>query len=351
MATTAKIKPKNKLYIALLNGFVFIVTIAAIWFIVKNYLHINDKTYVDDAQVKAYINPINSRVPGYIKEIRFEEHQLIKKGDTLVVLDNAEFDNAVAQAQAGLTQAIANKASAQSSVARASVSENTVEANILGAQAQLDNAKADLVRYKNLLANGAITLQQYQQVETKVKTLQSQYNVIGAQKNTAKLSTSETQSKIAVSEAQISAAAATLSRAKLNLRYIAITAPEDGIMGRRTITSGQFIQPGQQIASLVQRNSKWVEANLLETQMPLVQVGKVVHFTIDAMGKTKFEGKITSISAATGSAYSAMPTDNSAGNFVKVQQRVPVKIEFTENNDQKLIDQVRVGMNAVMTLK
>ena len=149
MATTAKkIRPKNKLYIALLNGFVFIVTIAAIWFIVKNYLHINDKTYVDDAQVKAYINPINSRVPGYIKEIRFEEHQLIKRGDTLLVLDNAEFINAVAQAQAGLTQAIANKASAQSSVNRASVSENTVEANILGAQAQLDNAKADLVRYQ-----------------------------------------------------------------------------------------------------------------------------------------------------------------------------------------------------------
>ena len=199
--------------------------------------------------------------------------------------------------------------------------------------------------------NDAVTLQQYQQVETQVKTLQSQYNAMQEQKNTARLTTDETQSKIAISEAQIEAAEATLRRAELNLKYAVITAPEDGIMGRRPITTGQFIQPGQQIAALVQEDSKWVEANLLETQLRLVNVGDIVQFKIDAMGKEKFEGKITSISAATGAEYSAIPTDNSAGNFVKVQQRIPVKIEFTKNNDRNVIDKVRVGMNVVMTLK
>lgn len=171
------------------------------------------------------------------------------------------------------------------------------------------------------------------------------------QKNTAQLSTNETASQLAVSDAQIKAAEAGLERAKLNLKYATITAPEDGIMGRRSITVGQYIQPGQQIAALVQENSKWVEANLLETQLPLVQIGDIIHFTVDAMGKTKFEGKITSISAATGSEYSAIPTDNSAGNFVKVQQRIPVKIEFTDRNDPQQLDKIRVGMNVVMTLK
>ena len=351
MAADTKIKKTNKLYLTLLNGFVFIITLLVIWYIIKNYLHINDDTYVSDAQVKAYISPVNSRVPGYIDAIYFTEHQQVKKGDTLVKFDKTEFLNSVAQAEAVLSQAKAGKIAASSSVARVGSGESTVEANIYGIQAQLDNAKADLARYKNLLKNDAVTLQQYQQIETKVKTLQSQYNAMKKQKNTAQLSTSETQSQLAIADAQIEAAQAGLKRAQLNLQYSVITAPEDGVMGRRTITAGQFIQPGQQIAALVQENTKWVEANLLETQMRLVNIGDVVHFTIDAMGKAKFEGKITSISAATGSQYSAIPTDNSSGNFVKVQQRIPVKIEFTQNNDATLLQKVRVGMNVVMTLK
>ncbi|CAM4059194.1 HlyD family secretion protein [Flavobacterium antarcticum] len=344
-------KKNNKLYLTLLNAFVFIITLVVIWFVLKNYLHINDDTYVSDAQVKAYISPVNSRVPGYINDIYFEEHQAVKKGDTLLILDKTEFENAILQAEAGLIQAKAGKASVASSVVRVGSGESTVQANMLGVKAQLNNAQADLRRYKNLLENDAVTLQQYQQIETQVKTLQSQYNALSKQKNTAALATSETESQLAVSDAQIKSAEATLERAKLNLRYTVITAPEDGIMGRRSITAGQYIQPGQQIAALVQQDTKWVEANLLETQLALVKIGDVIEFTVDAIGKEKFEGKITSISAATGSEYSAVPTDNSAGNFVKVQQRIPVKIEFTKNNDAKLMNNVRVGMNVVMTLK
>lgn len=250
-----------------------------------------------------------------------------------------------------MSQALANKNSVISSVSRVRTGESTVAANILGVKAQLDNAKADLARYQNLLDNDAVTLQQYQQIETQVKTLKSQYKAMQEQGNTARLSTDETESKIAVSDAQIEAAKATLKRAKLNLNYTAILAPESGVMGRRGVTTGEFVQPGQQIAALVQRDKIWVEANLLETQLPLVQVGDKINFTIDAIDDEEFEGRISSISAATGSEYSAIPTDNSAGNFVKVQQRVPVRIEFTENNDQKMVSKVRVGMNVVMTLK
>ena len=332
-AATPKMKKNNKLYLILLNSFVFVITLFAIWYVIKNYLHINDDTYVSDAQVKAYINPVNSRVPGYVTDIFFTEHQSVKKGDTLLILDETEFENAIMQAEAGLSQAQAGKIAVSSSVARVGSGESTVEANMFGVQAQLSNAKADLARYKNLLDNDAVTLQQYQQIETQVKTLQSQYNALNKQKNTASLSTNETKSQLAVSDAQIKSAEATLARAKLNLKYTVI-----------------LVQQGQQIAALVQDNSKWVEANLLETQLSLVKVGDVIKFTVDAIGKQKFEGKVTSISAATGAAYSAIPTDNSAGNFVKVQQRIPVKIEFTQNNDPKLVELVRVGMNVVMTL-
>ncbi len=340
-APATPIKKKNKLFLFFLNAFVFIVTLIAIWYVLKNYLHINDDTYVSDAQIKAYINPINSRVPGYVKKIYFEEHQKVKKGDTLLVLDKTEFNNAIAQSEAAVSQAEAGKIAAESSVTRVGSSEGTIEANMLGVLAQLENSNADLVRYKNLLENGAVTLQQYQQIETQVKTLKAQYNALKKQKNTAKLSTNETASQLAISDAQIKSAKAGLSRAELNLQYTVVTAPEDGIMGRRTINIGQYIQPGQQIAALVQEQSKWVEANLLESQLSQVNIGQIIQFKVDAVAKAKFEGKITSISAATGSEYSAIPTDNSAGNFVKVQKRIPVKIEFTKNNDPKAMEQVR----------
>lgn len=184
-APAPKAKKKNKLYVTLLNGFVFIITLLVIWFVLKNYLHINDETYVSDAQVKAYISPVNSRVSGYIEDIYFTEHQAVKKGDTLLTLDKTDYLNAIAQAEANLSQAKAGKNAVASSVARVGNGESTVAANMLGVKAQLNNAQADLARYKNLLENDAVTLQQYEQIETQVKTLQSQYNALSKQKNTA----------------------------------------------------------------------------------------------------------------------------------------------------------------------
>ncbi len=344
-------KTRKKIFVYLLNSIVFVVASFGIWIVLKNYLHINDDTYVNNAQVKAYINPINSRVPGYINEIRFQENQFVHRGDTLILLDTTDYYNAVVQAEAGLSQAMAAKVSTQSSVERVKTGVNTIDASMVGVEAQLENAKADLKRYDNLLKNEAVTLQQYQQIETKVKTLEAQYQSLKEQKITANLSTVETQTHIEVSNAQIKAAKAALERAILNLRYTAITAPEDGIMGRRTITTGQYIQPGQQIASLVQNNSKWVQANILESQLRLVNVDDILHFTIDAIEDADFEGRITSIAAATGSEFSSIPTDNSSGNFVKVQQRIPVKIEFTDNNDYQILEKVRIGMMAVITLE
>jgi membrane fusion protein (multidrug efflux system) len=134
--------------------------------------------------------------------------------------------------------------------------------------------------------------------------------------------------------------------AKLNLSYTVITAPYDGVMGRRTINEGQLLQQaGMQVATIVLNSNKWVTANFLESQMPKIDVGNKIRLTADALGGQEFEGVVTAISAATGARYSAVPTDNSTGNFVKVQQRIPVRIEFTKNNKKEDVQKLRAGMN------
>jgi membrane fusion protein (multidrug efflux system) len=162
---------------------------------------------------------------------------------------------------------------------------------------------------------------------------------------------SETQSRLGLNEAEIKRTKAALEMAHLNLSYTVITAPYDGVMGRRQINEGQLLQPGQQVATIVLSDNKWVTANFLESQMPNIKPGQKIHMTADAVGKQEYEGVVTAISAATGSRYSMVPVDNSSGNFVKVQQRIPVRIEFTGNNDPEKLSQLRAGMNMNLVLK
>jgi membrane fusion protein (multidrug efflux system) len=123
-------------------------------------------------------------------------------------------------------------------------------------------------------------------------------------------------------------------------------------MGRRLINEGQLLQPGQQLSTIILSNKKWVTANFLESQMPNMQIGKRIKMTADAIGnEVEFEGKVTAISAATGSRYSNVPVDNSSGNFVKVQQRIPVRIEFTQNNNKEMLEKLKAGMNMNLALK
>lgn len=171
------------------------------------------------------------------------------------------------------------------------------------------------------------------------------------QKQSANLSTTEVKSKLGINDAEIKRTKAALDMAKLNLSYTIITAPYDGVMGRRVISDGQLVQAGQQIATIVLNGQKWVTANFLESQMPKIAIGKKIMMSADALGGQQFEGEVTAISAATGSRYSSVPTDNSTGNFIKVQQRIPVRIEFTSGNDNQKLNQLRAGMNMIVKLK
>ncbi|OAD41557.1 HlyD family secretion protein [Polaribacter atrinae] len=347
---TEKKASKNKTLVLITNILVFIAALVALFFVVRHYFHIGDKNFTNDAQVEAYINPIDTRVSAYIKEIRFEENQKVKKGDTLVILDDSEIKSKVTQAEAAYLSALAGEKTAKSSVNTISNNTSIIEANIAGAKSNLEFAEKDLMRFKNLLKDEAVTQQQYDGINTKYEAAKAQYNALLGQRKSVNYSLREMDGRIEMSQAGIKQAEAALELAKLNLSYTVITAPYDGFVGRRKVNEGQLLNPSQQVATIVTDDKKWIVANYRETQMEDITVGKKLTIEVDALGGKEFIGVVTSISAATGSKLSTIPVDNSTGNFVKVQQRIPVRIDFSEENKAEDLKLLRVGMNVEVTV-
>ncbi|WP_340154497.1 HlyD family secretion protein [uncultured Winogradskyella sp.] len=347
---TEKKASKNKTLVLITNILVFIAALVALFLVVRHYFHIGDKNFTNDAQVEAYINPINTRVSAYIKEIRFEENQKVKKGDTLVILDDSEIKSKETQAEAAYLSALAGEKTAKSSVNTISNNTSIIEANIAGAKSNLWNAEQNLKRFENLLKDEAVTQQQYDGMKTKHDAAKAQYNALLGQRKSVNYSLREMDGRIEMSQAGIKQAEAALELAKLNLSYTVITAPYDGYIGRRKVNEGQLLNPSQQVASIVTDDKKWIVANYRETQMEDITVGKKLTIEVDALGGKEFIGVVTSISAATGSKLSTIPVDNSTGNFVKVQQRIPVRIDFSEENKAEDLKLLRVGMNVEVTV-
>ena len=357
-------KKKKSNITKLINLVVLVIVLGGLFWVVKSYFNFGNDKYTNAAQVESFINPINTRVSAYIKEIRFVEHQPVKKGDTLLILDNREILTQVGQAEAAYMAALASKNVTSQSVNTASNNVNTVGANvqaasagIKAAKARLWNAEQNFNRYQNLLKDEAVTRQQFDQIKTEYESQKAQLEVQIAQlqsvvntKRSSELTVNEVKSRLGMNDAEIKRAENALEMAKLNLSYTVITAPHDGIMGRRSVNVGQLLNPSQQVATIVDINNVWITANYRENQMENVKIGGLAKVTVDALGGKEFEGKITAISGATGARYSAVPVDNSTGNFVKVQQRIPVRIEFTDKNKIEDLKQLRAGMNVQVTI-
>lgn len=301
----------------------------------------------NDAQVEAYINPISARAAGYIARINFEENQLVRAGDTLVILDTREYANKVEEAEAALDDSHAQLTVLNASIAASEVATSVNKDQISAAQARLTQQEQDIHRYDHLLDEEAATRQEYEVVKARYDVAQSEFN---ASRNTLKTSFSridELKSRKALLEADLKRKTAQLDFARINLGYTVITAPYAGRLGRKTIQEGQQIQAGQPLVSIINEQEKWVTANFKETQMGAMFVGKAVTIELDAMPGKTFDGKIVSVSEATGAKFSLLPPDNATGNFVKIVQRVPVKIEFTGAG----LENVKAGMSAVVAVK
>ena len=284
----------------------------------------------NDAQVEQYISPVNLRASGYIKKICFQEHQSVKKGDTLLILDDREYRIRVMEAEAALKDAMAGANVINATLNTTETSATVYDASIAEIEVRLQKLAKDRQRYQNLVERNAATPIQLEQIETEYKATKKKLDAVLKQKKAALSGVNEVQTRKGNTEAAIERAQAALAMAKLNLSYCVVTAPCDGKLGRRALEEGQMVNAGQTVTNILPDTQKWVIANYKETQVENLHVGQTVRITVDAVSDKEFTGKITAISGATGSKYSLVPTDNSAGNFVKIQQRVPVRIDFTD---------------------
>lgn len=316
----------------------------------NHFFNFNTATYTEDAQVQQLVSPVNARVGGYIKEVRFSEFQKVKKGDTLVIIDNTDYLAQKELAEAGLMDAIAGKTVTNTSVNTVQNSVNISDANLEETKARLWNAEKNYNRFKKLLQEESVTQQQFDQIKSEYDALKARLTALESAKQGANLSVNEVGSRIHVNEAAIKRAKAQLAIAELNLKYTVVLAPCDGYMGRKNIIEGALVQHGQQLATVVDDSNKWITANFKEKQMGSITPGQKVKIKIDAIPNTVITGTVESTASATGSVFSMVPTDNATGNFVKVQQRIPVRIVLSQTIDKAIYDKLKAGMNAVIHL-
>lgn len=350
-------KKTNKTFIIIL----IVLVVVGGWFGISKYIHAQHHEETDDAQVEANISPVIPRISGYVTQVRVKDNQKVKKGDTLLVLDDRDLKIKLEQAEAALATAESNLGAARASSAAAHANIASSQAGVSTADAQIETAKINVVRttqdfnrYANLIKDHAITQQQYEQQLAAKETAEKQLQVLIQQKNQAASQTSAVASQSNASSSQIAIAGSTIKQrqvdvddAKLMLSYTAIIAPEDGLVSKVNVQEGQYVTTGQALFSIVLNQDIWVVANFKETQFDKMKIGQKVIVHADAFPNHPFEATVASFAAATGARFALLPPDNSSGNFVKVVQRLPVKIEFTQSADS-LAKQLIAGMNVTV---
>jgi membrane fusion protein, multidrug efflux system len=363
------------------------------------YLHFAAWQSTDDAEIDGYIYPVSSRVSGYVTRVTVDDNQYVKAGTVLVQLDPKDYEVAVANAKATLandqasaaammtnvpltsantssqlSSAEADVANAEAGVAAAREQANAAEASLRQAEANDLKAQDDVVRYQPLAAKDEIPQQQFTQAVDSQKATAAAVVALRASAAAAKHAVAQARARLvqaraalqyaqtrpqqisvqrsraAAAEAQTEKARAVLDQARLNLEYTTIVAPVSGIVGRRTVQPGKNVSPGEQLMTIVPLDSQniWVTANFKETQLTRMRPGQTVKISVDTYDRT-YTGRVLDIAGATGARYSLLPPENATGNYVKVVQRIPVKILFDEGQDPKHL--LRPGMSVEADVK
>ena len=311
----------------IVNTVVIVLLLVGIGWIASTFIHIGG-AWTENAQVKRDIVTLSARVPGFIEEVRFEGFQKVSKGDTLVLIEDSEYRLHVAQAAADLENARTGRKAMGTGI---SATENNLavsDAALEEVRIQYENAEREYKRFSELYAKEVVTRQQFEGVQTQYEALKAKMQTMQAQKRTTALVKTEQQQRLSQSEGGIAICEAALEIAEINLSYTVITAPCDGYVSDKFIQEGQLVNPGVPLVAIVSDSKPWVIANYRENQMQNIAVGDKVQISVDALGGRKFEGCVSAIAAGTGAAFSPMAPDNSTGNYVKVSQKIPVKIEF-----------------------
>jgi len=337
--TNKSILPRIIIGTVVLLGLIFLTK--EVWFAITH-----EET--DNAQVEMRLVPIISRVSGYVEKSYAEDYALVKKGQLLMVVDSAELSLQLQEMVADLVQSRADienaKASLINSEAMLSYSRGNLEVN----RFRLAKSADDLKRDKNLIAGNAITQKQFDDS-------QSVFDISSKQFETAKIDVRVAETRIAVlrslvnkAEAQAEIKKAHIDQQKLKLSYCYVYATTDGKLGKSNIDKGQFIQAGSPLFTIVNSGNQWIVANFKENQLKNLHLGQMVNLKIDGLPNIDVHGKIISLSDATGAKFSLLPPDNATGNFVKVTQRIPVRIEITDESKYK--DILRAGMSVIVSV-
>lgn len=340
---------QKKLLRTIYNICVLVILLVGVWLVVNHFVHFGQGEYTDNATVQQHITPVNARVGGFIKEIRFNEYQPVHRGDTLVIIEDSEFKLALAQAEANLQRELAGGDATTSGMATTRQNISVTDAGIEEARVRLEEAQREEKRYAQLLKEDAVTRQQYDHIHTAWLAAKARFEQ--AQRSRGTLASTETEQghRLSQNKAAIEVARAQVKLARLKLSYTAIIATADGVVGKKNIHVGQLVQPVQTMVDIVDNSELWVVANYRETQLPGIKVGAKVKVEADAVPGVTFEGTVERISDATGAAFSMIPQDNATGNFVKVEQRIPVRISL--GSDRKKLANLRAGMNVVCTVE
>ena len=339
-------KVKKSIY----NTVIIALLVAGLAYVCSHFIHLGNVEYTDNAQVKQHITPVNTRVQGFIKKIYFKEYQTVHKGDTLLVIEDSEFRLRLAQAEADLANALAGQQVTNAGIATTQNNISVNDASIEEVRVQRANAAKELERYRKLLEEDAVTRQQYDRIKTEYDALDAKYAQMRRMKQSTSLSKNEQTQRLGQNAANIRLAEAAVKLARLNLSYTVIVATCDGVTGHKDIHEGQLVQPGQIMVDIVDNGDLWVIANYRERQLPNIHEGAEVTFTADAVPGVEYKGVVESISDATGAAFSIIPQDNATGNFVKVEQRVPVRIRL-KGNDSAQVKRLRAGFNVECKVK
>lgn len=332
------------------NILILCFLVGGLVYVCSRFIHLGNVEYTDNAQVRQHITPVNTRVQGFIKKICFEEFLPVKKGDTLLIIEDAEFKLRVAQAEADLSNALAGRSVTTAGIETTQSNIGVSDASIEEVKVTMENARRELQRYEKLLKEDAVTRQQYDNIKTAYEAAKARYQQASRAKRSTSLVKNEQTHRLGQNEAAVKLAKANLDLARLNLSYTVITATCDGITGHKNIHEGQLVQPGQAMVDIVDGTDLWVVANYRETQLPNIHEGAEVTMTADAVPGVKYKGVVESISDATGAAFSLIPQDNATGNFVKVEQRIPVRIRLKGNSEADM-KKLRAGFNVECKVK
>lgn len=336
---------KSKKIIPIILG--VLILIGAI-FGIREYLYYKDHVDTDDAQIDGDISPVVARVGGYVDSILFEENQHVNQGQVLVKLDDRDYRIKLEQALAAQRGASASIGVTQSEITATSASSSTARANAEAARVRLWRANKDYTRYANLIKEGAITQQQFDAAKAERDAAEAAYQAAENQYKAALGQVGSTRSQLKVTNTGVDQRQADVDFARLQLSYTTIVAPTSGIISKKNIQKGQLIQPGQTLFSIVNDNSLYITANFKETQLENLKTGEKVEVEVDAFPDEKVEGEVYNFSPATGAKFSLLPPDNATGNFVKVVQRVPVKIKI--KTSKGLMQKLRPGMSVKVSV-